>query len=198
MRDYTKLLKLAKENNGIIQTKMVVKNKISKHYLRFAVQDKVLEKVKSGIYITLDTMEDDLYFIQLKSKNLIYSYETSAYYNELTTRTPLVLSITTLKGNNPYYLKSNFELDFHFVSKEIFNLGLTTTKTMLGNTIQIYDKERTICDMCSKNYNGDKFVQIEALKNYVNSKDKDIAKLMSYAKQLGVVNGIRDKLEVLL
>ena len=96
MRDYSKLLKLARDNNGIIQTKMAVENNISKHYLRFAVQDKVLEKVRNGIYITPETMEDELYFLQLKSKNLIYSYETSAYYNGLTTRNPLTLSIEKL------------------------------------------------------------------------------------------------------
>ena len=150
MRDYSKLLKLAKENNGIIQTKMAVENNISKHYLRFAVQDNVLEKVRNGIYITPETMEDELYFLQLKSKNLIYSYETSAYYNGLTTRNPLTLSITTIQGNNTYQLKSQYKLEFHFVPKCKFDLGLTTVKTMYGNTIQIYDKERTICENCKR------------------------------------------------
>lgn len=59
MKDYSKLLELAKEKNGIIQTKMAVENNISKHYLRFAVQDNVLEKVRNGIYITPETMEDE-------------------------------------------------------------------------------------------------------------------------------------------
>lgn len=198
MRDYSKLLKLAKENNGIIQTKMVVENNISKHYLRFAVQDKVLEKVKNGIYITPDTMEDEMFFLQLKSKNLIYSYETSAYINELTTRNPLVLSITTTRDNNTSTIKSNYQLDFHFVSKDSLNLGLTTNKTMFGNLIKIYDKERTICDLCSKNYNGDKFVINESLKTYLKMKDKDLTKLLKYAKKLGVEKELREKLEILL
>lgn len=198
MRDYSKLLKLAKENNGIIQTKVVVENNISKHYLRFAVQDKVLEKVKNGIYITPDTMEDELYFLQLKSKNLIYSYDTSAYYNQLTTRSPLTLSITTLKGNNTYSIKSKYALDFHFVSKDLFNLGLTTTKTMFGNEIVIYDKERTICDLFSKTYNGDKFIANESLKTYLRMRDRNLNKLMNYAKELNVDEILREKLEILL
>lgn len=177
---------------------MAIENKIPRDYLKYAVQDGVLEKVRNGIYITPNTMEDELYFLQLKSKNLIYSYDTSAYYNELTTRTPLVLSITTLKGNNTYSLKSKYELDFHFVSKEVFNLGLTTTKTMMGNTIQIYDKERTICDLCSKTYNGDRFVVNESLKNYLKMKDKNLNKLLKYAKELGVEKELREKLEILL
>lgn len=198
MRDYTKLLKLAEDNNGVIQTKMVVENNISKNYLRFAVQDGVLEKMRNGIYITPNTMADELFFLQLKVKNLIYSYETSAYYNELTTRTPLTLSITTTRDNNVSTVKSSYELDFHFVSKDILNLGLTTTKTMLGNTIQIYDKERTICDLFSKSYNGDKFVINESLRTYLKLKDKDLTKLLKYAKKLGVDKELREKLEILL
>jgi len=198
MRDYSRLLELAKNNNGVVQTKMAVENKIPRDYLKFAVQEGMLEKVRNGIYITPNTMSDELYFLQLKSKNLIYSYETSAYYNELTTRTPLTLSITTLQGNNTYSLKSSYELDFHFVSKDILNLGLTTTKTMLGNTIQIYDKERTICDLFSKSYNGDKFVINESLKTYLKLKDKDLTKLLKYAKKLGVDKELREKLEILL
>ena len=198
MRDYSKLLKLAKENNGIIQTKMAVKNNIPKDYLHFAVQDKVLEKVKNGIYITPDTMIDEMYFLQLKSKNLVYSYETAAYCNNLTTRTPLTLSITTTKGNNVSTIKSNYQLNFHFVSKEKFNLGLITTKTIYGNSINIYDKERTICDMFSRNYVGDRYVVNESLKTYVKMKDKDLIKLLRYAKLLGVEKKIKDKLEILL
>ena len=198
MRDYSKLLKLAKDNNGIIQTKMAVENNISKHYLRFAVQDNVLEKVRNGIYITPETMEDELYFLQLKSKNLIYSYETSAYYNRLTTRNPLTLSITTIQGNNTYQLKSQYKLEFHFVPKCKFDLGLTTVKTMYGNTIQIYDKERTICDLFSKNYVGDRYVVNESLKTYLKMEDKNLTKLLKYAKELGVEKELKDKLEILL
>lgn len=198
MKDYSKLLELAKKNNGIIRTKMAVENKIPKDYLKFAVDDGVLEKARNGIYITADTMEDELYFLQLKSKNLIYSYETSAYYNGLTTRDPLVLSITTTRNNNISNIKSNYKLEFHFVSNEKLNLGLTTTKTMFGNTIQIYDKERTICDLFSKNYVGDRYVVNESLKTYLKMEDKNLTKLLKYAKEVGVENVIKDKLEILL
>ena len=100
--------------------------------------------------------------------------------------------------NNTSNIKSNYQLDFHFVSNDIFNLGLTTARTIFGNTITIYDKERTICDLCSKNYNGDKFVVNESLKTYLKTKDKDLTKLLKYAKELGVEKEMREKLEILL
>lgn len=198
MRDYSKLLELAKNNNGIIRTKNAVESKIPKDYLKYAIQDGVLEKVKNGIYITSNTIPDEIYFLQLKSKDLIYSYETSAYFNKLTTRDPLTLSVTTKRENNVSYLKSSYKLDFHFVSTTNLNLGVITTKTMLGNEIRIYDKERTLCDLLSKNYKGDRYVVNESLKTYLQQKDKDINKLLKYAKVLKVEKEVREKLEILL
>ncbi len=198
MRDYSKLLEIAKQNNGIVQTKVAVANNIPKDYLKYAVQDKVLEKVRNGIYITSNTMTDELYYLQLKAKNLIYSYDTSAYYNELTTRDSLRVSITTTRDNNVSSLKSSYDLDFHFVSEESLKLGLIEKKTMFGNLIKIYDKERTICDLFSNRFYGDKFIAVESLKAYLRCKDKNISKLMSYAKTLGVEKQLREKLEVLL
>ena len=100
MRNYSKILELANKNNGIILTKNAVKNIIPKPYLKYALEDEVLEKIVSGIYITKETIADTKYLLQIKHSNLIFSYETSAFYNHLTTRDPLNLSITTISGNN--------------------------------------------------------------------------------------------------
>lgn len=44
MRNYSKLLELAKQNNGYVFTKDLSQNKIAKDYLKFAVKDGILEK----------------------------------------------------------------------------------------------------------------------------------------------------------
>ncbi len=198
MRDYSKLLAAAKKNNGIIQTKIAVENKIPKDYLKYAVEDGYLEKVERSIYILFDAFEDDLYFLQLLHKDLVYSYETAAYFNKLTTRDPLTLNITTKKGNNVSKIKSNCETRFYFVKEENFDLGIIKVKTMFGNYIKIYDKERTLCDLFTNRYKGDKFIQIESLKTYLSSKDKNIEKLIKYAKILGVYENLIEKILILL
>lgn len=118
MINYSKILELANKNNGIILTKNAVKNNIPKSYLKYALEDEVLEKIGSGIYITKETIADTEYLLQIKHSNLIFSYENSAFYNHLTTRDPLNLSITTISGNNISSIKCDYDFDFHFVAKK--------------------------------------------------------------------------------
>lgn len=198
MRNYTRILELANKNNGIILTKDAVENNIPKSYLKYALEDEILEKIRNGIYITKETIEDMEYLLQIKNSNLIFSYETSAFYNRLTTRDPLSLSVTTFSGNNVSSIKCSYDLDFHYVSKDKFDLGIIEVKTMFGNSIKIYDKERTICDLFSKKYKGDKYIAIESLKTYLLMNDRNIPKLIEYAEILGVKKELNEKLEVLL
>lgn len=69
---------------------------------------------------------------------------------------------------------------------------------MFGNTVKCHDIHRTICDLFSVKYIGDKFIQVEALKNYLKLPNKDTVKLVKYAKVLGVDKKLRDRIEVLL
>lgn len=201
MRNFDKLLELAKRNNGVIQTKMLREYGIPRDYLSYAVKEGILERVYAGIYITKDTIEDFPYYLQLKIKNLVYSYETSAYYNGLTTRTPLVYNATVTSDSNVSRLrdyKIGIKLNVHFVRRSKFDIGITYVKTMLGNEIMIYDKERTICDLFSKTYTGDRFIANESLKTYLRMRDRNLNKLMNYAKELNVDEILREKLEILL
>ena len=196
MRNYTKLLEFAKLNNGYVFTKDLSQNKIAKDYLKFAVEDGILEKVARGIYIESDKFVDLLYVYQMNYSKVIFSSFTSAYLWNLTTRdTEIIYGATPLNyfskasHNNTVLVREN---------DDIYNLGITTIKTMFGNIVKCHDVHRTICDLFSEKYVGDKFVQVEALKNYLKLPNRDTVKLMKYAKVLGVDKQLREKLEVLL
>ena len=196
MRNYTKLLELAKQNNGYVFTKDLSQNKIAKDYLKFAIEDGILEKVARGIYIESDKFVDLLYVYQMNYSKVVFSSFTSAYLWNLTTRdVEIIYGATPLnyfaKGsrNNTVLVREN---------DDIYNLGITTIKTMFGNIVKCHDIHRTICDLFSDKYVGDKFVQVEALKKYLKLPNKDTVKLMKYAKVLGVDKQLREKLEVLL
>jgi hypothetical protein len=62
----------------------------------------------------------------------------------------------------------------------------------------MYDVERTICDVIRNRNQMDVTIVIDAVKNYVKRKDKNIPKLMEYAKILKVDKILRKYLEVLL
>lgn len=196
MRNYTKLLQLAKINNGYIYTKDIVDNHIPKSYLTYAVKDGKIKKLAHGVYVSDECLIDDLFVFQRVNSKVIYSAFTSAYLLDLTTRDSGKIYASVPLGYNAPNIKDNGV--FIRESDKTYNLGVTTIKTSFGNIIKCHDIHRTVCDLLSKKYIGDKFVQIEALENYLKSPDRDTIKLMKYAKALGVDNQLRDKLEVLL
>ena len=62
-----KLKELIKNNNGIILTRDVEYAKIPRQYLTILVQKNELERVNQGVYLTSDTLVDEMYCIQLRS-----------------------------------------------------------------------------------------------------------------------------------
>jgi len=84
MRNYTKLLSVAK--NGIVRAKDLTALKVSRDYLKYAVQDGIIEKVAHGIYIEKNGCKDQLFLFQIKNSRLIFSCFTSAYLLDMTTR----------------------------------------------------------------------------------------------------------------
>lgn len=196
MRDYSKIIELSKKNNGYVFSSDIVSYGIAKDYLKFAIQDEIIEKVEQGIYIIKGNFIDNLFIIQKANSRIIYSAYTSAYLQELTTRdsgkiyatVPLSYHSTKLTKDN-YIVREN---------KDIYDLGQTTIISSFGNEIVCHDIHRTVCDLFSSKYVGDKFVQNEALKTYLMRKDKDLIRLKKYAKILNVEEELRNKLEVLV
>ncbi len=192
-----KLEELIKKSGGIITTKLAETHNIHRQYLSEFVKKGKLERVAYGIYITPDVWEDKMYNHQIRKEKMIYSHETALYLLDLTDRDPLTYSITVPYGYNTMRLKKE-GLIVHSVKKELFSLGTCIKKTIFGNEVKTYNMERTICDIVRDRNNQDIAVVSEALKRYINRKDKDINKLMNYARFFRIENVLRPYLEVLL
>ena len=70
--------------------------------------------------------------------------------------------------------------------------------TPFGNPVPAYDAERTICDIIRNKKNMDIQVFVYAIKEYMRRKEKDVFKLMSYAKEFRMESAVRTYTEVLL
>ncbi|MBQ6505488.1 MAG: abortive phage infection protein, partial [Flexilinea sp.] len=76
--------------------------------------------------------------------------------------------------------------------------GITTTETTAGNTINIYDKERCICDIIRDKKNIDIQIFHTAINSYFRDREKNIHKLMEYASIFGIEDKVRQYTEILL
>lgn len=116
----------------------------------------------------------------------------------MTDREPLVHTLTIYSGYNAHRLIADGSCKVYTVKRELLNIGKTVVKDNDGNMIPMYDLERTICDLIRSRNSIEIQDFNSALKAYVARNDKDLNRLMEYAKLFRVDNVIRRYMEVLL
>ena len=189
--------RLLEVQNGYIRLVDAQNEGVSKHSVLDYVRKNEMEKIAPGIYILPDAWEDRLYSIQLRNRKIIFSHETALYIHNLSDREPFSPVITVGRGYNAKHLKDN-GIVVHTVRQEWLELGLTKAQTFTGNTVRIYDKERCICDIIKNKNRMDIQVFQMALRFYFSGSDKNIHKLMGYARIMGISDKVRQYTEVLL
>ncbi len=197
MNNYDKILNYAKENNGYITTKEVEGLKINSTFLSNLVNDKKLERVGTGIYKLPEYPIDNFYILSKSSKNMCYSHATALYLHDMSDRIPLVYDIT-VPYNYSGSLLNNENVTLRYVKSDIFELGMIEIKTINGLIVKCYDLERTLCDIIKDKNHMDKEIYSKALKEYARSENKDILRLVKYAKKLDIEDEVVELMEVLL
>lgn len=191
------LSQIVEEQNGYLRIVDAQNRDISKYTVMGYIKKNGMEKVASGVYLAQDAWEDKLYSLQIRNRKIIFSYETALYIHNLSDREPFSPVVSVVRGYNAKHLKETGAI-VHTVRQEWLELGLTKAETHAGNTIRIYDKERCICDIIKKKKQIDIQIFQMAITAYFADKDKNIHKLMEYAKTMKLEERVRQYTEVLL
>ena len=192
------VLKLLKNNNGLI-TSLEAKSKgIDNKILQRMEKLGQLERVEHGLYMDSNQMEDEYYLSQYRCKKGIFSHETALYFHELADRTPFQIMITIPSGYNTRLLKEKNKYKFFYVAKSLHTIGKITMKTPYGNEVYVYDKERTICDCLKKKEQLDSDLVNDAVRRYLKTPGSDYAKLIKYAELINIKELVRKYMEVLI
>ena len=197
MTAYEKLDMLFEQNNGIIKTAQVLEAGIVKSTFYAYAKRHGLEQVAHGIYISPDAWTDSMYLLHLRCAQAVFSHESALFLHDLTDREPSTYSITVKTGYNPSSLQAD-GIKVYTIKKELHGVGIITMNTPFGNPVLAYDVERTICDLIRSRSGIEMQTFQNALKQYAKLKEKDLRKLMRYAKMLRVDKLLRQYLEVLL
>ena len=191
------LLEELKRNNNIITTAEVIRLGFTKQLLSKYAQEGLLERVRQGVYMTPDSIHDDMYTMMLRSEHIIFSHESALFLNGLSDRTPFIHTIT-LPSNKALPGSIRDECICFYIKPELHGLGVTLRQTSFGNTVRCYDLERTICDLLRTRDRCDEETVISALKNYAEFKDMDLNRLGDYAARLKVQAELKRYMEVLI
>jgi len=185
------------KNNGFLKTADVTAAEISKTYLAEYVRKHNLERIAHGLYMSQDAWMDEMFVIQVRYPDIVFSHETSLYLHNHAEREPTRYSITMKAGTNATRLTKQ-GVKVYKVKESLFNDGVTETQSPTGHNLRVYNLERTICDLIRSRRNVEIQDLQAAIKEYVRLKEKNIPLLMRYAKAFSVEKIVRQYLEVLL
>ena len=106
-------------------------------------------------------------------------------------------SITVKTGYNPSGLQAD-GIKVYTIKKDLHDVGIVMMNTTFGNSVPVYDLERTICDLIRSRRGLEIQTFQNALKQYAKQKDKDLRKLMHYAQMFHVEKLLHQYFELLI
>ena len=171
-------------NNGMLSTRMIEPLNISRQYLSIMENNNDIEKVSRGIYLSPNAFEDSYFSFQQKYKKAIFSHMNALYFYGMTEEFPYNYTVTVPQS---YHVDTvNEKCNVFYVSDDIYELGVVEIETPNGNKVRAYDKERCICDIIRSKGRMDLEQVKKTIKQYMQSRDKDMAKLSEYSKNMGI------------
>lgn len=189
--------KMARENNGYISSAQVTSAGMPRRLLAEAVAAGELVQVERGLYALPDTWEDELYITQHRFSRGIFSDETALYLHGMTDRAPFSLTMTFPRSYNASAARGA-GIVCRTCADDVLGLGRCEVRTPYGNSVRAYDIERALCDIVRAQKVVDSQVVVPAMRAYAANRDRNVSKLMGYARKLGVERKIRSYMEVLL
>ncbi len=191
------ITEIGESTSGIITTKQIEDAGIYRGMIRKFVDDGKLIKEAKGLYSLASEFPDEYVILQKRSAKMIFSYGTALYLWGMSDRVPHIITVTVPQGFNSVRIKKdNEKVKFHYVQKDVWDIGITEANTSLGNKVLLYDKERCICDLVMLKKEVDKQLYIQAIKEYFGG-GYNTRKLLKYAKLFRIEDKIRDYMEVL-
>lgn len=191
------ILRMAESRNGFVTSSEVTEAGIPRRCLTKAVEDGLLLKAERGLYMLPGAWEDELLVLKHRFKRGVFSHETALFLHGLTDRTPAEFTMTFPHSYNAKSAQAEGAVVKKSVERH-YSLGLCAVETPYGNEVLAYDVERTLCDIVR----GDGFLDVQlvnpAMKAYATSREKNVNKLLRYAKELGAERIIKTYMGVLL
>lgn len=189
---------IVEKNKGFVTRKEIDKNDIPSIYLTRYVKKHGFKQIVRGFYAKEEWIIDPYLVFQYTYPRFIYSFNSAIYLHGLGDILPNYLEVTGPFNYRPMSKVRDDVIAHTDTVDESYNLGVVEVMNILGNTVRVYDKEKTICDIIKNKEKIEFEVYVKALNNYAKSKEKDINKLMEYARIMKIENKVRLQMEVIL
>lgn len=172
---------------------------LSYYKINKMVEARSLKKLNKNYYENLvfqGDYNDFIYSCAFIPRGVVCLMSAASYY-ELTTVRLQTIDIAIFRKDKVSTLPDWPQINLYYFNKERYELGMVEINNGFDK-FHIYDVEKTIIDTISYREKIGIEETKEIFTNYLTKKDKNINKLMRYAKLLGQESLLRTYLEVLL
>lgn len=190
---------LVEKNGGLVKTSEIDALGVDYRRVLNFVEEGYLIRVKSGYYTTkYFECSEDQWIHKLFGADGILTMESGLYlYGYLKDR-PYKWSIAINKNTS----KSRFNIDYpivepYYTEPEVLEIGVTETD-FAGAKMKIYTKERLICDVLKYQEKMDREDFKKGVWGYIMDENKDVVRLMEYAKERKVLKKVQNMVGVWL
>ena len=194
------LQKMAEIKGGVFKTSDLNALGYNTYAIRKLVNKRIVERIKVGYYRLCEESEilsEAEQIAQLFPDGVLCMY-TALFYYRYSDRTPLEWNIAVDRNTS----KSRFELDYPFIQpyymkREFLSFGITTAD--YGDcTMQIFDRDRLICECIFYENKMDREAYNKAIRGYVADTKKNVTKLLEYAQKRRILKKVKDRIGVWL
>lgn len=190
------ILKILEENKGYLYSKQL-STRTQYYQLKKMLDKGDIIQVKRGLYRSAQIFEADNLgeVCRMIPSGVICMFSAWQYYN-LTTHLPSFIHIA-VQGKQKIVLPDYPPVKLYYWSNKYQNMAIKTI-VHLGETINIYDLEKSVCDVVRFRNKVGIDITSEVLKNYLKRDDRNLDLLMKYAMKLRISDIITQYLNVML
>ncbi|MDO4938598.1 MAG: hypothetical protein Q4E54_06760 [Lachnospiraceae bacterium] len=158
-----------------------------------------LEKINKKTYENLEFNGDDsdFYYAYAYVPDGVICLMSAAVYYNLTTFRPDSIDVAIPRKAKVSTLPEWPNIKLHYYTDYRYEKGVQVINNN-GNKFRIYDPEKTVCDIVFYRDNVGIEETKEILKNYLDSRRRDLNKLIRYAENLKCGDILKTYLEVLV
>lgn len=189
---------LIEAEGGLVKTSQLTELGIDYRRILALVEDGILQRVKSGYYSMNynDYSQEDI--ICHMFPDGILTMETALYYYGYLDIKPLAWNIAISKNTSKSRFKITYPIVHPFYAEpQVLSLGVTTI-SIGEHEMQIYTKDRLICDVLKYQEKMSREDFKKAVFTYINDETKDVAKLMECARERKVLKKVQSMIGIWL
>ena len=192
-----RILELVSSQGGYAATHTLLAAGIHPAHLAALVSSGSLVRLKRGLYTLANGgNRSELADVQLAVPGCVFCLGTALSIHGIGTWEPVDVQLA-VRRDRRVVLPDFPPIRLFSFSGVRFELGVEEHETEAG-TIRIYDREKTICDILRFRNAIGLDIAMEALREYLRGKPRNIQKLFEYAKALRMEGTLRGYAEALL